>query len=90
MSTDIRIDSSSDVPIRQQLIEQVIFRIATGAWTTEHPLPSVRELARRLKIHHNTVSGAYQDLVKMEWVADTGSRSVISRDHCASKREIAR
>jgi DNA-binding transcriptional regulator YhcF (GntR family) len=83
MSTsDIRIDSSSDVPIRQQLIEQIIFRIATGAWTSDHLLPSVRELARRLKIHHNTVSGAYQDLVKMEWVARRrGSRlAVISRD----------
>lgn len=83
MSTsDIRIDSSSDVPIRQQLIEQIIFRIATGAWTVEHQLPSVRELARRLKIHHNTVSGAYQDLVKMEWVIrHRGSRlAVVSRD----------
>jgi DNA-binding transcriptional regulator YhcF (GntR family) len=79
MSTsDIRIDSSSDVPIRQQLTEQIIFRIATGALTTEQPLPSVRELARRLKIHHNTVSGAYQDLVKMEWVArHRGSRLVV-------------
>jgi len=80
--SDIRIDSSSDVSIRRQLIEQIIFRIATGAWTTDHPLPSVRELARRLKIHHNTVSGAYQDLVKMEWVTrHRGSRlAVISRD----------
>ena len=33
----------------------------------------MRELARRLKIHHNTVSGAYQDLVKMEWVAGTAA-----------------
>lgn len=83
MSTsDIRIDGTSEVPIRQQLIEQIVFHIATGAWTTDHPLPSVRELARRLKIHHNTVSGAYQDLVKMEWVArHRGSRMVvISRD----------
>jgi len=77
--TDIRIDSASDVPIRQQLTEQIIFRIATGALTAEHPLPSVRELARRLKIHHNTVSGAYQDLVKRGgWVArHRGSRLVV-------------
>ena len=81
-NSDIRIDSSSDVPIRQQLIEQIIFRIATGVWSADHQLPSVRELARRLKIHHNTVSGAYQDLVKMEWVIrHRGSRmAVISRD----------
>jgi GntR family transcriptional regulator len=77
-TSDLRIDSSSDVPIRQQLIEQIIFRIATGAWTADHQLPSVRELARRLKIHHNTVSGAYQDLVKMEWVIrHRGSRLVV-------------
>ena len=81
-TADIRIDSSSDVPIRRQLIEQIIFRIATGVWTTDHQLPSVRELARRLKIHHNTVSAAYQDLAKMEWVKrHRGSRLVvISRD----------
>ena len=80
-STDIRIDSESDVPIRQQLTEQFIFLIATGVLTAEQHLPSVRELARRLKIHHNTVSEAYQDLVKREWVArHRGSRlSVISR-----------
>jgi len=80
--SDIRIDSSSDVSIRRQLIEQIIFRIATGAWTTDHPLLSVRELARRSNSHHNTVSGAYQDLVKMEWVIrHRGSRlAVISRD----------
>ena len=43
-TADIRIDSSSDIPIRQQLIEQIIFQIATGAWTTDHHLPGVREL----------------------------------------------
>ncbi len=44
MSTsDIRIDSSSDVPIRQQLIEQIIFRIATGAM--DHG-PSAAQRAR--------------------------------------------
>ena len=79
MSTiDIRIDTDSDVPIRQQLLEQIMFRIATGALTTDQALPSVRELARRLKIHHNTVSGAYQDLVKTEWlVRHRGSRLVV-------------
>lgn len=79
--TDIRIDSTSDVSIRQQLIEQVIYLIATGALTADRQLPSVRELARRLKIHHNTVSEAYQELVKREWVSRRrGSRlAVISR-----------
>src|SRR5215471_19720000 len=82
MSTsNIRIDSSSDVPIRQQLTEQIIFLIATGELAENHQLPSVRELARRLKIHHNTVSDAYRDLTLRNWVeGKRGSRlSVVSR-----------
>jgi DNA-binding transcriptional regulator YhcF (GntR family) len=87
-ATDIQIDSASDIPIREQLTEQIVFRIATGAMTPEQPLPSVRELARRLKIHHNTVSGAYQDLVRNGWVARRrGSRLVvISRETLAVPR----
>jgi len=89
-TSEIRIDTSSDVPIRQQLIEQIVFHIATGAWTADHPLPSVRELARRLKIHHNTVSSAYKGLVKMEWVSrHRGSRLVvISRDRLIVPRGV--
>jgi len=80
-TTNIRIDSSSDVPIRQQLTEQIIFLIATGALAENHQLPSVRELARRLKIHHNTVSDAYRDLTLRNWVeGKRGSRlTVVSR-----------
>jgi hypothetical protein len=38
----------------------------------------VRELARRLKIHHNTVSEAYQALVRRTWlVRQRGSRLVV-------------
>jgi DNA-binding transcriptional regulator YhcF (GntR family) len=79
---DIRIDTSSDVPIRRQLIEQVIFLIATERLQHGDLLPSVRELARRLKVHHNTVSEAYQDLVRRKWLERRrGSRlMVISRD----------
>jgi DNA-binding transcriptional regulator YhcF (GntR family) len=65
---DIRIDSSSEVPIRRQLTEQVIFMIATERLKHGDLLPSVRELARRLKVHHNTVSEAYQDLVRRKWL----------------------
>jgi DNA-binding transcriptional regulator YhcF (GntR family) len=78
---DIRIDSSNDVSIRRQLTEQIIFLIAIERLKDGELLPSVRELARRLKIHHNTVSEAYQDLVKRKWLERRrGSRlAVISR-----------
>jgi len=79
---DIRIDSSNDVPIHRQLTEQIIFLIAIERLKDGELMPSVRELARRLKIHHNTVSEAYQDLVRREWLERRrGSRlMVISRE----------
>lgn len=82
---DIRIDSSNDVPIRRQLTEQIIFLIAIERIKNGDQMPSVRELARRLKIHHNTVSEAYQDLVRRKWLErHRGSRlTVISREPAA-------
>jgi DNA-binding transcriptional regulator YhcF (GntR family) len=75
---DIRIDKSSEVSVRQQLAEQIIFLIATEKVKPGEALPSVRELARRLKIHHNTVSEAYKDLARRTWVVRRkGSRVVV-------------
>jgi DNA-binding transcriptional regulator YhcF (GntR family) len=75
---DIRIDRKSEVPVRQQVAEQIIFSIATEQVKPGQALPSVRELARRLKIHHNTVSQAYQDLARRTWVVRRhGSRVVV-------------
>lgn len=41
-------------------------------------MPSVRSLARRVRIHHNTVSQAYQDLVQRKWLTRRkGSRLIV-------------
>ena len=75
---EIHIDSSNDVPIRRQLTEQIVFLIATQRLRDGELLPSVRELARRLKVHHNTVSEAYKDLVQRKWLERRrGSRLVV-------------
>jgi GntR family transcriptional regulator len=75
---DIRISKESEIPLRQQLAEQVVLHIATGKLPPGQALPSVRELARRLKIHHNTVSEAYQDLIRRKWlVGRRGSRVTV-------------
>jgi DNA-binding transcriptional regulator YhcF (GntR family) len=65
---NIRIDKDSDVAVYRQLAEQIAFLIATGEWKPGDALPSVRELARRHKIHKDTVSQAYQDLVDRNWI----------------------
>jgi len=75
---DIRISKESAIPLRQQLAEQIVFHIATGKLQPGQALPSVRELARRLKIHHNTVSEAYQDLIRRMWlVGRRGTRVTV-------------
>jgi len=75
---DIHLSKESEVPLRRQLTEQIVFSIATGKLRSGQQLPSVRALARRLKIHHNTVSKVYQDLVRHTWVTrQRGSRHVV-------------
>ena len=79
MSVKIRLSRESEVPLRRQLAEQIVFLIGVGELRPGERLPSVRELARRLKIHHNTVSEAYQDLVVREWVVrQPGSQLVVA------------
>jgi GntR family transcriptional regulator len=74
----VSLSKSSDVPVRHQIAEQIVVLITTGQIGPGEKLPSVRALARRLKIHHNTVSEAYQDLVKRGWLTrQRGSRLVV-------------
>lgn len=87
---DIHIDSASDVPIHRQLTEQIVFLIVTGSLKPGEFLPSVRQLARTLKIHHNTVSSAYQDLVRRRWLERRrGSRlAVIPQETSVQARSL--
>jgi DNA-binding transcriptional regulator YhcF (GntR family) len=59
---DIFINRRGGVPVRDQLVTQLELKILGGELAQGQRLPSVRALARRLKVHHNTVSAAYQDL----------------------------
>jgi DNA-binding transcriptional regulator YhcF (GntR family) len=71
----IHLSRNSDVPLQEQIAEQVVFLISTGKIRAGQQLPSVRAMAVRLKIHHNTVSKAYQELVRRGWlVRRRGSR----------------
>jgi len=62
------ITRNSEQPIREQLIRQVVLGILSEDLPAGHRLQSIRALARRHKIHSNTVSAAYQDLLRRGWV----------------------
>jgi len=78
----IWISRESTIPIREQLFAQLLFGIVSRSYAPAARLPSVRDLARRLKVHPNTVSAAYRDLAARGWVKrKTGSGVFVSDLH---------
>jgi DNA-binding transcriptional regulator YhcF (GntR family) len=76
----------SEVPIREQLVTQIVLGILSGDLHPGQRLPSTRELARRFKVHPNTVSAAYRQLDKERWVEFKRGSGVYVR---ASKPDAA-
>ncbi len=61
---EIRIDSSSQLPVYVQLKEQIKFLILSGTLEAGSRLPTARQLGGFLHINRNTVLKAYQELVR--------------------------
>ena len=73
---DIIISNTSGVPIYEQIEEQIKSQIMTGALTAGEALPSMRVLAKELKISIITTKRAYEDLERdgfIESVTGKGS-----------------
>lgn len=49
-------------PMYQQIMEQIVQRIAVGDWPPDTPLPSIRHLATEIKVSIITVKRAYLEL----------------------------
>src|SRR5437868_3938340 len=62
------LSKQSEVPLREQLARQIMFGVLSGDLKPGERLPSTRELARRFRIHPNTVSAAYRDLERAGWL----------------------
>ena len=56
------LSKNSEIPVREQLITQITLGIGSGDLPAGEKIPSTREIARRFKIHANTVGFAYQIL----------------------------
>ncbi len=59
---------SGEVSLQDQIVTQITLGILTRELAPGERLPSVRELARRFKLHPNTVSLAYRRLDAEGWV----------------------
>jgi|HubBroStandDraft_6_1064221.scaffolds.fasta_scaffold02510_3 DNA-binding transcriptional regulator YhcF (GntR family) len=58
----------SGVTIREQLVTQIILGILCGDLPPGERLPSTRELARRFRLHPNTISAGYRQLAREHWL----------------------
>jgi GntR family transcriptional regulator len=56
------VNTSSRLPIYQQLVQQIRQAIARGEFQPDERLPSVRQLADDLVVNPNTVARAYTEL----------------------------
>lgn len=58
----LRLSPASGVPIYRQIVDQIVYLIASGRLRQGDRLPSVRRLARDLPANQNTVLKAYEML----------------------------
>ncbi|MBQ6264808.1 MAG: GntR family transcriptional regulator [Clostridia bacterium] len=67
---NIIISNSSGVPIYEQIEEQIKTQIMAGSLSAGDALPSMRMLAKELKISIITTKRAYEDLEKEGYIAN--------------------
>jgi len=72
----LKIDMTSDIPIYQQIRNQIVFAVAKGDLKPGDDLPSVRQLAQDIGVNPMTVNKAYA-LLKEEGII------IIDRRHGA-------
>ena len=76
---DIILNNSSGIPIYEQIEEQIKSQIMTGELKEGEALPSMRVLARDLKISIITTKRAYEDLEKDGFIVSiTGKGSFVN------------
>lgn len=69
----LKLDFSTDIPIYQQIRNQIVVAVASGELAPGEKLPTIRALAEETGINMMTVSKAYQ-LLKSEGYITTGRR----------------
>ncbi len=64
----LRIDLASRVPVYEQIANGLRAELVSGKFGPGGKLPTVRDLAIKLGVHHNTVAEAYRQLANEGWL----------------------
>ena len=70
----IIIKNSSELPIYEQIKEQIKAQILAGKITEDEQLPSIRQLARDLKISVITTTRVYNDLTNEGFIVSVAGK----------------
>lgn len=79
-SLGITVELSSEVPLYQQIRDQIAARIAIGALAPGTRLPPTRALADELGAHRNTVVRAFEELVEAGLLTSVVGRGTFVAD----------
>jgi GntR family transcriptional regulator len=63
-----KLDTQASTPAFRQIIAGFRALLVAGKYKPGDKLPPVRELARQLEVHHNTVAEAYRVLAAEGWI----------------------
>ena len=87
----ILISNTSDAPLYQQIIEQIIDAILKGELVEGDPLPSIRAFANDLKVSVLTIRRVYDDLEKEGFVnSQVGIGTFVSTSNVELLRDSKR
>lgn len=70
----IVIKNKSDLPIYEQIKQQIKDQIMDGTIEEDEPMPSIRQLARDLKISVITTTRAYNDLADEGFIVSVAGK----------------
>ena len=89
----MKVDLNNSVPIYEQIINLIQTRIAAGTYQTGERIPSVKDLAKELRVNPNTVQKAYSQLVSLgvvetrrglgKFVTKKGANSAVNKSELA-------
>lgn len=79
------IDFESDVPVYEQIKQQVTFGIVRGTYGPGEKLPSVRAFARKLLVNPNTILRVYRELEQAGLVRTWRGKGVFVSDDALAR-----
>ncbi|MFE3574930.1 GntR family transcriptional regulator [Lysinibacillus sp. NPDC059133] len=82
---NVKIDPKSNIPLYQQLTQQLLFEIAKGNLQNGDPLPSIRDLAAETNLNLHTVHKSYKELQKKGILAIKPNSKAIVRKPAEAK-----